>query len=63
MLVWKNLDMKVKVAPEGRFFQKKTKELHIIKNLSGYAQSGECLAIMGSSGAGKSTLLNLLADR
>jgi hypothetical protein len=37
MLVWKNLDMKVKVAPEGRFFQKKTKELHIIKNLSGYA--------------------------
>lgn len=31
--------------------------------MSGYAESGECLAIMGGSGAGKSTLLNILAGR
>lgn len=33
-----------------------------MQDVSGYAESGECLAIMGSSGAGKSTLLNILAD-
>jgi ABC-type multidrug transport system ATPase subunit len=63
MLSWQNVDLKVRVAPNGKFFERKTKELHLIKSVSGYAQSGECLAIMGSSGAGKSTLLNILADR
>ena len=63
MLTWRNLDLRINVAPQGKFFQKKSKQLHIINDVSGYAESGECLAIMGSSGAGKSTLLNILADR
>lgn len=42
---------------------KKDKELHILRGLTGYAESGECLAIMGGSGAGKSTLLNILSGR
>lgn len=42
---------------------KKDKELHVLKDVSGYAESGECLAIMGGSGAGKSTLLNILSGR
>ncbi len=36
-LTWSNIDLKVMVSPDGKYFQKKTKELHLIKNLSGYA--------------------------
>lgn len=35
----------------------------ILDRVSGYAQSGECLAIIGGSGAGKSTMLNMISDR
>eukprot|EP00358_Blepharisma_japonicum_P007219 CAMPEP_0202943444 /NCGR_PEP_ID=MMETSP1395-20130829/3892_1 /ASSEMBLY_ACC=CAM_ASM_000871 /TAXON_ID=5961 /ORGANISM="Blepharisma japonicum, Strain Stock R1072" /LENGTH=158 /DNA_ID=CAMNT_0049640929 /DNA_START=12 /DNA_END=489 /DNA_ORIENTATION=- len=37
--------------------------MHILKSVSGYANPGEFLAIMGASGSGKTTLLNILANR
>merc|ERR1719461_13542 len=39
------------------------KELHLLKNLNGYVQPGDCIALMGPSGAGKSTLLDVLAGK
>lgn len=62
ILTWEGVDLKIMINKDGSYFGKKDQEQHILKNLHGYAKSGECLAIMGSSGAGKSTLLNVLAN-
>jgi ABC-type multidrug transport system ATPase subunit/ABC-type multidrug transport system permease subunit len=43
------------------FKPKKGNPKSILKGMSGYAKSGEFLAIMGTSGAGKTTLLNLIS--
>ncbi|CAG9310737.1 unnamed protein product [Blepharisma stoltei] len=41
----------------------KGKTIQILKSVSGHANPGEFLAIMGSSGSGKTSLLNILANR
>ena len=51
-LVWKNLSVNLK-----------RKGTNLIDNVSGVAQSGRLLAMMGPSGAGKTTLLNALGNR
>ena len=41
----------------------KTSTAEIIKGVTGYAKSGEILAIMGSSGSGKTSLLSIISGR
>ena len=41
----------------------KTKIIEVLKNISGYANPGQTLYIMGSSGAGKTSLMKALSDR
>ncbi|OMJ90764.1 hypothetical protein SteCoe_6843 [Stentor coeruleus] len=54
LLEWK--DVKYSVNQKG-------KETIILKGVSGYANSGEILAVMGTSGSGKTSLLSILSNR
>ncbi|KAL9336342.1 hypothetical protein Peur_070830 [Populus x canadensis] len=55
-LVWENLTVELPSMASGS-----TRKL--LSDLSGYAEPGHIMAIMGSSGSGKSTLLDSLAGR
>jgi ABC-type multidrug transport system ATPase subunit len=63
ILSWKNICYEVDVFHKVGRFKKEKSQLKILTDVSGYAKSGECLAIIGGSGAGKSSLLNILADK
>ncbi|OMJ79366.1 hypothetical protein SteCoe_20610 [Stentor coeruleus] len=54
LLEWKDIKYSV---------NQKDKETVILKGVSGYANSGEILAIMGTSGSGKTSLLSILSNR
>jgi ATP-binding cassette, subfamily G (WHITE), member 2 len=53
-LVWKNLSYTV--TTDGKITE-------VLKGVSGFANPGEILAIMGSSGSGKTSLLSILANQ
>ncbi|CAD5216680.1 unnamed protein product [Bursaphelenchus xylophilus] len=62
VLVWRNL--KVSVPQQtGRLFKRSSNYRQVLDNVSGVAEPGEILAIMGASGAGKTTLLNVLTQQ
>ncbi|KAL5705182.1 hypothetical protein ACHQM5_023520 [Ranunculus cassubicifolius] len=54
-LTWQDLWVTVSAA--------KNESFPLIQSLTGYAQPGQILAIMGPSGSGKSTFLDALAGR
>lgn len=54
VLSWENLSYDVKTSP---------KPLKILKSISGFANSGQMLAILGESGSGKTSLISILSGR
>ena len=62
-LTWKNLKVQINEKKKTGFCKSKVVPKLILDNVSGYAKSGECLAIIGGSGAGKSTMLNVISDK
>ena len=68
-LIWKDLNYSIfsgnpiSHALSKCFRPLKPKEKHILHDVTGYAEPGKFLAIIGPSGAGKTTMLNILCRR
>ena len=63
-LTWIGLSSSVQVKTKGSNPCSGNKEeKQILKNISGTAEPGQLVAIMGSSGAGKTTFLNILSQQ
>jgi ABC-type multidrug transport system ATPase subunit len=62
---WSNVEYSVmtKDSTKSTYMKNATKNNRILKNVSGRAESGQLLAIMGPTGCGKTSLLNVLAAR
>ena len=57
-LKWKDLSYSISVGTGASLTEK-----NILKNITGFAEPGRLIAIMGPTGSGKTTLLNFLAAR
>ena len=57
-LKWKDLSYSISVGAGASL-----REKNILKNITGFAEPGRLIAIMGPTGSGKTTLLNFLAAR
>jgi len=64
-LQWKNLNLSIleKDPKKSGFCNPVMEQKKILRNINGYAKSGQLLAIMGPTGCGKTSLLNVLAGR
>ncbi|KAE9585270.1 putative xenobiotic-transporting ATPase [Lupinus albus] len=58
VMVWENLTVELRTFGEDSSHNKK-----LLNGLTGFAQPGNIMAVMGSSGSGKTTLLDSLAGR
>ncbi|XP_048225751.1 ABC transporter G family member 15 isoform X2 [Ricinus communis] len=60
-LVWQNLSVELSNAGNGS--SSNNNEKLLLRELTGFAEPGRIMAVMGPSGSGKSTLLDALAGR
>ncbi|CAL1352422.1 unnamed protein product [Linum trigynum] len=62
-LVWEDVTVTVTNGAETGKKQKQKQKKWLVNGLSGFAESGRIMAVMGPSGSGKSTFLDALAGR
>jgi ABC-type multidrug transport system ATPase subunit len=65
VLEWENINYSCSTKDDSKssIFNNIQKERKILDNISGRAESGDLLAILGPTGCGKTSLLNILAGR